>query len=65
MSAKFIQISFSGLWRRPMLAAIMVYWIALCAAALILALAVRLDAGAHLPHLALAAPKISTAATSG
>jgi hypothetical protein len=60
MSARFIRMSFSGLERRPLLVALIVYWIAIGAAALILAFAVRRDAaceqGARLPYLAVLAP---------
>ena len=59
MSAKFIHMSFSGLEHRPLLTALIVYWIAIGAAALILAFAVRQDAacerGAHLPYLVMLA----------
>ena len=69
MSARFIHMSFSGLERRPLLAALIVYWIAIGAAALILAFAVRQDAaserGAHWPYLAMLAPGESSAATTG
>ena len=69
MSARFIHMSFSGLERRPLLAALIVYWIAIGAAALILAFAVRQDAtserGAHLPYLAMLAPRDSSATTTG
>lgn len=69
MSARFIHMSFSGLERRPLLVALIVYWIAIGAAALILAFAVRRDAAgdgvARLPYLALLAPRESSAATSG
>jgi hypothetical protein len=69
MSARFIHMSFSGLERRPLLAALIVYWIAIGAAALILAFAVRQDAaserGAHWPYLATLAPGESSAAATG
>jgi hypothetical protein len=69
MSAKFIHMSFSGLERRPLLVALIVYWIAIGAAALILAFAVRQDAacegGTHLPYLAMLAPGKSSATTTG
>ena len=69
MSARFIHMSFSGLERRPLLAALIVYWIAIGAAALILAFAVRRDAaserGAHWPYLAMLAPEESSAGTAG
>jgi hypothetical protein len=68
MSARFIHMSFSGLERRPLLAALIVYWIAIGAAALILAFAVRHDGaserGAHLPYLAMLAPGKSSATTT-
>ena len=57
MSARFIHRGFSGLERRPLLAALIVYWIAITAAALTLAFASRGDTtcerGVHLPYLAL------------
>jgi hypothetical protein len=69
MSARFIHMSFSGLERRPLLAALIVYWIAISAAALILAFAVRQDAacerGAHLPYLAMLTPGNLPATTTG
>jgi hypothetical protein len=65
MSARFIHMSLSGFERRPLLAALIVYWIAISAAALILAYAVRQDAacerGAHLPYLAKLTPGNSPA----
>ena len=68
MSARFIHMSFSGLARRPMLAALIVYWIAIGAAALILAFAVRHDAacerGVQLPYLARLAPRESSTMTT-
>jgi hypothetical protein len=68
MSARFIHMSFSGLERRPLLTALIVYWIAIGAAALILAVAVRQDAaperGAHSPYLATRAPGESSAPTT-
>jgi hypothetical protein len=69
MSARFVHMTFSGLERRPLLAALIVYWIAIGAAALILAFAVRQDAaserGAHLPYLAMLAPGESSVTTIG
>ena len=69
MGARFMRMSFSGLERRPLLAALIVYWIAIGAAALILAFAVRQDAaperGTYLPYLAMLAPGESSAATTG
>ena len=69
MSARFIHMSFSGLERRPLLAALIVYWIAISAAALILAFAVRQDAnserGSYFPYLSMLAPRDSSAATTG
>jgi hypothetical protein len=69
MSARFIHMSFSGLGRRPMLTALIVYWIAIGAAALILAFAVRQDAasecGTHVPFLAALAPRDSSDTIAG
>jgi hypothetical protein len=69
MSARFIHLSFSGLERRPLLAALIVYWIAITAAAVALALAVRggtaCERGVHLPYLALRAPTHSPATGVG
>jgi hypothetical protein len=69
MSARFIHMSFSGLERRPLLTALIVYWIAIGAAALILAFSVRQDAGSergpHLPYLAMLAAGKSSATTTG
>jgi hypothetical protein len=52
MGSKFIHSTLRGLERRPMLAALIFYWIALGAAALLLAWAVRQDPRVHLPYLA-------------
>jgi hypothetical protein len=69
MSARFIHMSFSGLERRPLLAALIVYWIAIGVAALTLAFAVRRDAttecGTYLPYLAAFAPRDSSATMTG
>jgi hypothetical protein len=51
MVTKFIHLGLSGLERRPMVAVIMVYWIALAMAALSLGFALRDDAGARAPYL--------------
>ncbi len=60
MSARFIRMSFSGLERRPLLVAVIVYWLAIAAAALTLAFAARLDTtcelGEQSPYLAVLAP---------
>ena len=60
MSARSFHMSSSGLGCRPLLAALIVYWIAIAAGALTLAFAARQDAasgcGAHLPFLAELAP---------
>ena len=69
MSARFIHMSFSVFERRPLLAALIVYWIAIAAATLTLAFAVRPDTtcerGAHLPYLAMLAPTGSPAIMAG
>jgi hypothetical protein len=66
MSARFIHMSFSGLERRPLLAALIVYWIAIGAAAAIVAFAVRRDVtperGVQWPYLANLVP-LSVATT--
>jgi hypothetical protein len=53
-------MSFSGLERRPLLVALIAYWIAIGVAALTLAFAVRRDAttecGTYLPYLAVLTP---------
>ena len=68
MSIRFIQTSFSGIERRPLLAALIVYWVAIGAAILILTFAIRQDAsssgrGAHACCLASLSAKESSAAT--
>ena len=62
MVAKSIDVSLSSLDRRPMLAAILLYWIALGLAASILAFAIRQAAGGYPPPLALAPTVLSTTA---
>jgi hypothetical protein len=54
MDAGFIHVNLNGLERRPILVAIMMYWVALGVAGLILmlAFAVSRGPGAHPPYLA-------------
>jgi hypothetical protein len=63
MGAKFIHLNWSGLARRPMLAAILIYWIVLSIVALILAFTAQPGAVAYRPYLAAMAPSALSATT--
>jgi hypothetical protein len=61
MGAKFIHWNRSSLARRPMLAAILIYWIVLGVAALILTFTAHRGAVGYRPYLAAVAPSALSA----
>ena len=65
MAAKIIHSSRRGLEGRQMLAALIFYWLALGAAALLLALAIRQDPRVRLPYLAGVSAQVVAAISCG